>query len=216
VWLLLGPENVLKQIPFWLAVAFASIVWASIVFLVFLVLAPYRLYSEIVTRVGKSQLEIGELQDAQIPRLAISFESRDSYVQVSPQSLLYRISVRNLSTTTSIESVFVELTNIKPYRPSHLPIRLHLMNDNPHMGANYQQSFELAPDEVKYFDLIELCEHPAGLKFLIKHIARNVDPQLTEPVEALTVVARGKHCPSVTAEFVLVKQNNTYRLSTVQ
>jgi uncharacterized protein Usg len=216
VWQLLGPEHLLRQIPLGLAVAFASIVWAFIVFLFFLVLAPHRLHSEIAKRVEQSQLEIDKLQDARKPRLAITFQSRDSYVQETSQSLLYRVSVQNLSATTSIESVFVELTNIKPYRPSYLPLRLHLMNDNPHMGQNYQQSFDLAPSEEKFIDLIELYKLPPELKFLIKHSARNVPYDLASPPEILTVVVRGKDCASVTADFALVKQNNTYRLSIVQ
>jgi hypothetical protein len=215
VWLLLGPENVLRQIPLGLAVTFASIIWALIVCLFFLGLAPYRLHSEIAKEVEKSRLDIGKLQEAQKPRLAITFQSRDSYVQETPQSLLYRVSVQNLSATTSIESVFAELTNIKPHRPSYLPLRLHLMNDNPHMGQDHQQSFDLAPSEEKFLDLIELYKISPEIKFLIKHSARNVPYDLASTPEALTVVARGKNCPSVTAEFALVKQNNTYRLSTM-
>jgi hypothetical protein len=212
LWYLLGPESATKQIPTWLAAVLASIGLALVVFLVHLVVAPHRILIDSTERVFLLESEVQKLQQAQIPRLAIVFQSSDTFVHGRSPNFLYRVSIQNLSTTMSLESVVVDLTNIKPYRPPNLPMRLHLMHDNPADGV-HQQSFDLAPGENRFVDLVEIHHNKDGVFFAIKHIVRNIGPYIADKVEGLTVVARAKNCPSVTAEFQITKQDREYRFS---
>lgn len=212
LWYLVGPDSVSKQVSGWITAGIASFSWALMVLAAHLIIAPYRLHRDLTARIAELESSVGLLKEAQTPRLAIRFESRDTYVQGVAPHFLYRISVENLSLTRSLESVTVELANIKPFRPPVIPVRLHLMHDNP-PDQVYQQSFDLTPGESRYIDVLEVHKNVDGVRFAIKHIVRNIAPYFAEQVEVLTIVARAKDCPSASADFILREQDGVYKFS---
>jgi hypothetical protein len=214
VWFFVGPESFSKQVSTLLTVSIASFGWALLAFLGHFISAPIRIHRDSSSRISEMGQEIQKYQDAQKPRLAIQFRPQDSYVQGTAPHFLYRISVTNLSTALSIESVSVQLENIKPYRPQLLPTYMHLMNDNPIDGV-HQQSFTLDPGETRYVDIFEVHHNNDGVHFAIKHIVRNVGPYIAERFEGFTIICRGKNCPSVSADFELIEQDGIYRLSQI-
>ncbi len=203
-----GIEALSTELTKLVSVAGASLAWSILVFAFFLLVAPQKMFNESQSAILVSRDQLGQLQESIKPRLDISFQPHGSCVQGVFPSVLYRVSVKNLSSSRSIDSVFVQLTDMSPTIPSFLPVRLHRMNDNPGKDGQFEQSCDLAPSEEVYFDCLEILHRPEGVYFKVKHIVRNFGEHLSDKIDQVSLTVRGKNCPSASANFKVIENAN--------
>lgn len=178
------------------ALVVGSLTWALVVFIAKFVTAPYHV----------------KLDDLIKPSFELLFEQGGSFIQRHYPGTLYRVGVKNLSISRSIESVAVQLTDIQPNPPSFLPLPLHLMNDNTNDGQ-HQKSFRLDPHQTQFIDLIDIYDMPSGKQFFIKHIVKNIKEQIVGPESILMVTVSGTDCTPASRSFKITLENSDYKLT---
>lgn len=173
----------------------ASLICAFPIFFVNLIAAPYRVRMESFTDQSFQLL----------------FGQGGPFVQPDPPWTLYRLGVRN-TTADSIEGVFVEVTDIQPNAPNFLPLRLHIMHDNPPQ----HQTFTLDSDYTQFVDIVAILNGQGAPQFQLQHIVAGIaNDNLLGPASQLTITARApNHSPEVRT-FAIANDGGVFRLVSV-
>jgi hypothetical protein len=177
----------------------ASLLCGSAVFLLNLIAAPYRVRMD------------GFVDQS----FQLLFGPGGSYVQPQQYGTLYRVGVRN-ATADPIQHVTVEVTNIQPNPPPFLPVRLHIMHDNPPPGGQFQNSFKLDADQTEFIDVVDIVNRQGAPQFLLKHIIPNLQPHnLLGPASELTIRARGQNHPPESRTFAIMNVGGVFTLVSI-
>lgn len=106
---------------------------------------------------------------------------------------LFRIQLENLGGQT-IRNIEVRLKSIEP-KPDylHVPLNLRKMHDHPEEGAPLQTSFDLAPYDKAYFDVLQLDigTNITNGELEITHTVKEINAHIPRKNYKLTVEAVG-------------------------
>jgi hypothetical protein len=196
---ILTPSEV-HDFSFYLKTCYAafvgSVIWGLAIYFGKLLAAPYRVRMERFTDQS----------------FQLIFGQGGPFVQsLDAPWTLYRLGVMN-TTADSIEGVFVEVTDIQPDAPNFLPLRLHMMHDNPPQ----HQSFTLDSDYTQFVDIVAISNGQGGPQFQLQHIVAGVaNDNLLGPASQLTITARAPgHSPEVRT-FAIANDDGVFRLVSV-
>jgi hypothetical protein len=183
-------------------------VWFLIVLLFSLLRSPFLITKDLNNRINQLEENIKNLTLRLTPRLIFEFEDSSPFVQQRDSFILLRIRVRNMSEINTIKNISAQLVAVQPDIVKYLPITLHQMHDNPRLGINFMQSFDLSPSASKYIDVINTINENNKYRFYIEHAVRNVPKEPIDTITSLTICAYAENCPPLTQVFQLKNENN--------
>jgi hypothetical protein len=179
------------------------VAWGLLILLCQLIIAPVRMCSKLKSEIKEVSDALDAARSEMEPRLELTFDRGGSYMQLVGPHKLYRVGLRNLSRTISIESAFVEVTRIDPDPPPFLPFRLRKMHDRE-INHRFRDSFDLHPGEEAFVDVLFFGSGRPGEPMIPSFQYTVPDmPAWYVPSDnsRFRLVARGRNCPSVVAEF---------------
>lgn len=118
---------------------------------------------------------------------------------------LFRVGVKS-TTSQTVEDVQVRLEETDPHSLDCLPAPLHIMNDNPPSGGQFQTEFRLNAGETVYLDVAGNAL--GGTSIFISHAVPRVPNMIPEGRYRLTILAHGRNAAPRKKEFVLEADEN--------
>ena len=195
-----------------------SLGWFLVVLFVTLIFVPTKIDKEKQDAITQLQNDKNKLLERQEPKLEIIFRQGPPFEQsssifdqngqvVSGQQMIYRVGIRNASTTTAIDDITVVLESIEPNVISFLPVPLHQMHDNPALGQSHRTHFDLNPGDTKYIDVASTfsgADDPQLVNQFMLWYAVPA-PSTLIPVSAykLSISANGRNSLAVSKGFLL-------------
>ena len=160
---------------------------------------------------AKAELEqsVRALEEAQKPKIAIEFDAKDSCECHYPDPTfgtermvtLYRVRIRNLSTTRTVEGMTVTLDCTEPELFALLPLHLHQMHDN---DQPFQATFDLNAGDRKYIDVVSTLNlQPGNCEIEQTDLEYQTILIPLDKTTKLTVSATGKDVPKVIEYFAV-------------
>ena len=119
--------------------------------------------------------------------------------------ILFRVGIKNLSTTKAINKAEVVLTSTDPFAIPCIPAPLRLMNEEESV-----RSFFLPPNGIKYVDVIQQSQPNGNL--ILWHGVQSQPKQITPKDYSITITAFGDNAEALSKRFDIVRQGGAFAL----